>query len=137
MLALVTLVAFSSQVLACSCARNPNAQEIHSSAAAVFTGTVESSVTEAGGKTVTVFKVVESFKGVQNGVSVRVSHRRGPSTACGVAFTPGESYTIAAYQTETPQLFGTNLCLTWMFLPHVGLSARLIEEMRVLQRHLR
>ena len=132
--ALLVLAAFSSPALACSCARNPTAQGILASATIVFTGVVERSETPDGrGRAVTTFKVTESFKGVRLGASVQVSHFNGPSASCGVEFEPGETHTLAAYETTTPALYRTNLCSTWMFLPHVGLSERLIGEMRVLR----
>ena len=82
---------------------------------------------------VTTFKVAESFKGAQPGARVQISHVNGPSATCGVEFKPGETHTLAAYQTTTPALYSANLCSTWMFMPHVGLSERLIGEMRVLR----
>lgn len=133
--ALLVLAAFASPALACSCARNPTAQGILASATIVFTGVVERSATPDGRRmAVTTFKVTESFKGAQPGASVQISHFNGPSATCGVEFEPGETHTLAAYETTTPALYSTNLCSAWMFMPHVGLSERLIGEMRVLRR---
>ena len=132
----LALAALASPALACSCARNPTAQGIVASNVVVFTGVVEKSTTPAGRKmTVTTFKVTESFKGTQAGATMQVSHYSGPSATCGVEFAAGESYTLAAYATDKPDLFSTNLCSTWMFLPHVGLSERLSKEMRALRDH--
>jgi hypothetical protein len=128
--ALLVLVIASSQAMACSCARDPTAEGILDSASAVFTGTAEENLPVGSGGSVTTFRVTESFKGPPRGTIVRVKHRDGPSPSCGVTFSPGEVYTLAAYQTDNAGVLSTSFCSTWMFLPHVGLSRPLIERMR-------
>lgn len=128
--ALLVLVAFSGSALACSCPRDPTAQGILASAAAVFTGVVEQSVEVAPGQSVTTFRVTESFKDAVPGAAVDVSHPSGSSASCGVSFLAGKVYTLAANKGKTQRVLSTGLCSTWMFLPHVRLSKGLIEEMR-------
>lgn len=120
----------SSQAMACSCPRDPTAEGLLDSASAVFTGTAEENVPIGSGGSVTTFRVTEQFKGPPRGTVVRVRHPDGPSPSCGVTFSPGEVYTLAAYPTDSADALTTSFCSTWMFLPHVGLSRKLIERMR-------
>lgn len=131
--AFLALVAASSAAMACSCQRDPTAQGILDSAAAVFTGVAERSVEVAPGRSVTTFKVTESFKDAPRGATVQVAHSNGPSASCGVKFSVGEVYTLAAHRSEKSQLLATGLCSTWMFLPQVQLGKGLIEKMRALR----
>lgn len=124
--------ALADPALACSCARNPTAERILADATAVFTGTVRQSVPAAPGRSVTTFTVTESFKGARVGSTVRVAHPSGSSASCGVKFAPGETHTLAAYAAESGPELATALCSTWMFLPHVPISAGLIQQMRAL-----
>ena len=129
-LTILALAVISSQAMACSCQRNPTAEGILDSASAVFTGVVEDSTPIAPGQSLTTFRITESFKGAPRGVTVRVTHPNGPSPACGVTFAPGETYTLAASETDIADVLATSFCSTWMFIPHVGLSKGLIERMR-------
>jgi hypothetical protein len=122
---------FAIPASACSCARNPTADGIFASHAAIFTGTVRAVQTIAPGQSVTTFVVSEPFKGVRRGETVNVYHRSGSSASCGVSFDYGKGYTLAAVR-EGPQLW-TSQCSTWMFLPHVGLSGELITQLRALR----
>lgn len=131
LLLVLATVLLADPALACSCARNPTAEKILEGATAVFTGTVRQSVPATPGHSLTTFTVTESFKGVRAGSTVRVVHRSGSSASCGVKFAPGETRTLAAYG-ESGQEFTTTLCSTWMFLPHVPISAGLIQRMRAL-----
>jgi len=128
-----TMLTFASADLAraCSCARNPTADDIYARHAAVFTGTVRAIQTIAPGQSVTTFVVSEPFKGVQRGEIVNVHHRSGASASCGVDFDYGKGYTLAASR-DGAQLW-TSQCSTWMFLPHVGLSGDLIARLRRLR----
>ena len=131
----IAAVAFASSVgsaLACSCARNPTAEGLLASHAAIFTGTVRAVQTIAPGQSVTTFVVSEPFKGSQRGEIVNIYHRSGSSAACGVTFDYGKTYTLAASR-QGPQLW-TSQCSTWMFLPHVGISGELITGLRHLRR---
>jgi hypothetical protein len=132
--AILALAVTSSQAMACSCLREPTAVGILTSASVVFTGRVEESTPVAPGQSVTTFKVTESFKGVPAGTILRVTHPDGPSPSCGVSFVPGKTYTLAASETDAADVLGTSFCSTWMFLPHVGLSKKLIEQMRELRQ---
>jgi hypothetical protein len=130
---IVALAAVATPASACSCAPNPTAQGILATSAAVFTGVVESSISTGQDRSLTTFKVTESFKGLSPGESVNISHSSGSSAACGVAFSVGETYTLAAYQTDLPALLSTSLCSTWMFLPHMRIRKDLIEQMRAMR----
>ncbi len=132
--ALVLLVASSlalaDAAMACSCARNPTAESILGGAAAVFTGVARQSVPATGVRSITTFTVVESFKGAPAGATVRVLHPSGSSASCGVKFTPGQTYTLAAYRGTSEQSLTASLCSTWMFSPNVGIGADLVKRMR-------
>ncbi len=116
--------------MACSCARNPTAENILEDATAVFTGVARQSTPATQGQSITTFTVVESFKGATAGATVRVLHRSGSSASCGVRFTPGQTYTLAAYRGSADQGLTASLCSTWMFSPNVGIGADLIRRMR-------
>lgn len=126
----IAISIISSQAMACSCQRDPTAEGLLDTAAVVFTGTVEESLPIAPGGSLTTFRVTETFKGPPSGTVLQVKHPDGPSPSCGVSFSPGETYTLAAYRTDNGDALATNFCATWMFLPHVGLSRKLIERMR-------
>jgi len=126
----IAIAIISGQAMACSCQRDPTAEGLLDSAAAVFTGTVEENLPIVQGASVTTFRVTETFKGPPRGTVLRVKHPDGPSPSCGVTFSPGETYTLAAYPTDDADALATSFCSTWMFLPHVGLSRKLIERMR-------
>ncbi len=124
-------LAAASPATACSCARNPTAAGILSSATAVFTATVADTETAGKNVSITTFRITEAFKGPAAGSTVKVRHRSDSSASCGVKFMPGESYTLAAYRSENEgAMLSANLCSTWMFMPQVGLSKGLIESMR-------
>jgi hypothetical protein len=132
LLLVLATILLADPALACSCARNPTAEKILEGATAVFTGTVRQSVPATPGHSMTTFTVTESFKGVRAGSTVRVVHRSGSSASCGVKFAPGETRTLAAHGSESERELATTLCSTWMFLPHVPISAGLIQQMRAL-----
>jgi hypothetical protein len=123
------VVAAADSASACSCQRNPDADQIYASSAAVFTGTVRR-VEQSGSGAVTTFVVTEPFKGVARGALVQVRHGTS-SPACGVNFELGLSYTLSAGRSNEGILV-TGQCSTWMFLPHVRLSAGMIARMREL-----
>jgi hypothetical protein len=128
-LALFALLCMAShRAEACSCARNPTAAGILGQAAAVFTGTVQQSTPLPGEHSATTFRVTESFKGPRAGNTVRVVHRSGSSASCGVKFSAGTRYTIAAQRDGDD--YTTSLCSTWMFGNEAGDA--LIREMRAL-----
>jgi hypothetical protein len=133
-LLLISTVMLPDTAMACSCARNPTADSILQEASAVFTGTAQQSAPAGPGYSVTTFTVTESFKGAPAGATVRIIHRSGSSAACGVKFSPGQTYTLAAGQIETDPGLATSLCSTWMFAPQVGIGADLIQRMRALRR---
>jgi len=67
--------------------------------------------------------ITEAFNvpGVRSSVEVR--QRSDSSASCGVQFTPGKNYTVAAHHSgEDEGILTTSLCSTWMFLPQIGLS---------------
>jgi hypothetical protein len=117
---------------ACSCPRNPSADGILAAATAVFTGTVRAVETIGPGLSRTTFVVTEPFKGAQPGEILNVQHPSGPAGTCGVRFTYGATYTLAA-SLERGALW-TSQCSTWMFAPSVGLSGDLIARLRALRR---
>jgi hypothetical protein len=123
----------TDSAMACSCAK-ATAEDILQGASAVFTGTAQQSAPAGPGYSVTTFTVTESFKGAAAGATVRVIHRSDSSAACGVKFSPGQTYTLAAGQIETDPGLATSLCSTWMFAPRVGIGADLIQRMRALRR---
>jgi hypothetical protein len=127
----LVLPAHAIPASACSCARNPTADGLFASHAAIFTGTVRAVQTIAPGQSVTTFVVSEPFKGVSRGDTVNVYHRSDSSAACGVTFDYGKGYTLAASR-QAADLW-TSQCSTWMFLPHVGLSGELITRLRALR----
>lgn len=116
--------------MACSCERNPTAEGLLERAAVVFTGVAQASAAVAPGQAMTTFTVVESFKGSAAGATVRVRHPNGASASCGVKFSPGETYTLAAHRAGSKPDLATSLCSTWMFAPQVGTGAGLIRRMR-------
>ena len=120
---------------ACSCAGNPTAASLLASSAAVFTATVTETRKVDQNVSVTTFRITESFKGPAAGATVKVRHPSGSSAACGVKFTAGETYTLAADRAAAKRdgaTLTTTQCSTWMFLPHVGLGEGLIKDMRAL-----
>lgn len=121
-------VVLPARAEACSCARNPTGAGILGQAAAVFTGTVQESTALPGDRSATTFRVTESFKGPPAGNTVRVVHRSGSSASCGVKFSAGKSYTIAAQRDGAD--YTTSLCSTWMFGNEGGDA--LIREMRAI-----
>jgi hypothetical protein len=133
-LTLVTffVVASAAAANACSCARNPTAESLLANATAVFTGVVKDSTPVTAGESVTTFEVTEGFKGAEPGMTMRVRHRSGSSASCGVRFSRGKTYTLAAHGNGRVDL-STSLCSTWMFQPQVGLADQLIERMRTLR----
>jgi hypothetical protein len=131
LLFILVSLAGADAALACSCARNPTADNLFVSHAAIFTGMVRAVQTIAPGQSVTTFVVSEPFKGVRRGETVNVYHRSGSSAACGVTFEYGKGYTLAASR-QAADLW-TGQCSTWMFLPHVGLSGELITRLRALR----
>jgi len=140
--AVVAVIAFAAMLAdtgpaaACSCARNPTAAGILSSAEAVFTATAVASKTVGSNVSVTTFRIIEAFKGPAAGSTVAVRHPSGSSASCGVKFTTGKAYTLAAHRAGNDgAALTTTLCSTWMFLPHVGLSEGLIETLRELRGH--
>lgn len=116
---------------ACSCGPVPEADQVLARSDAVFTGVVTRVVAGRGDETVTTFRVTEAFKGVKVGTTVAVRHRRGPSPSCGVDFERGVPHTLAAHRDGAG--LRTGLCSTWMFLPHIPTSDRLVREMRALR----
>lgn len=118
---------------ACSCAPSPTAAAIRQSAGAVFTGIALRSRRAAPGEAITSFKITESFKGPPVGATVRVRHPDGSSASCGIRFATGQTHTLAASAATPRRPLSANLCSVWMFLPHVGLSEKLIGELRVLR----
>jgi hypothetical protein len=132
LIAAIVLASSVGSALACSCARNPTADSLLASHAAIFTGTVRAVQTIAPGQLVTTFVVSEPFKGAERGAIVNIYHRSGSSAACGVTFDYGKAYTLAA-SLQGPQLW-TSQCSTWMFLPQVGISGELLSELRRLRR---
>lgn len=118
---------------ACSCAPNPTAASIRQSSSAIFIGIATGSRRVAPGEAITTFKVIESFKGPAAGATIKVRHPDGSSATCGIQFANGQTHTLAAAATKPRRPLSANLCSVWMFLPQVGLSDRLIGELRALR----
>jgi hypothetical protein len=119
--------------MACSCASKATAESVLDGAAAVFTGVVEDSVPASPGRSITTFKIVESFKGATVGASLRVLHLSGSPASCGVRFKPGQTYTLTTHRTDSDPGLTTSHCSTWMFEPQVGRSASIIQRLRELR----
>jgi len=129
-LALLASSIFSDAPKACSCPRHPTAERMLNGSAAVFTGVAQSSVKAARTRSITTFRVIESFKGLAVSSTVRVLHPSGSSASCGVKFSVGKTYTLAVHHADTKPHLSTSLCSTWMFTPRVGLGPGLIRRMR-------
>lgn len=132
-LLIALLASPSSAAMACSCGRKATAQSILDSSSVVFTGVAQASAPTARGYSITSFKVTESFKGARSGAVLHISHRSNAPSACGVDFSPGGTYTLAANRIDAAPGLVTSACLTWMFSPGVGLRAKLINDMRALR----
>ena len=117
--------------LACSCPRNPTAEGLLATSAAVFTGTVRAVESIGPGLAVTTFVVTETFKGPQRGTVVNVHHASSAAPTCGVKFEYGRAYTLAASR-ERGALW-TSRCSTWMFEPGAALGGELVGRMRSLR----
>jgi hypothetical protein len=134
--AFAVLLAAAGPASACSCARDPTAASILASATAVFTATVAETKEVRKNVSVTTFRITESFKGPAAQATVVALHPSGSSASCGVKFVAGQTYTLAAHRTEANEdgaTLATSQCSTWMFLPHVGLSEGLIEDLRAIR----
>lgn len=123
----------SGDSLACSCAPVRSAEHLMANSTAIFTGVAETARTPGPGRTVTTFRVVESFKGVAAGARVAVSHRSGPPASCGVTFPIGGTSTLTAYLDGSSGMLSASSCSTWMFHPNVSSRERLIGELRALK----
>lgn len=119
---------------ACSCGRHPTAQGILKYSAAVFLGVAQKSATAKPGYSITTFKVTEAFKGTTTGATVTVLHRRRSTGSCGVKFTRGESYTLAARFSENSRQLSTSRCSTWMFNTKFKFSTKFAAELRAARR---
>jgi hypothetical protein len=129
---LLAMTLWAQTSLACSCGRVAGAEELLDRSDAVFTGVVTAVKSRPGRVAETTFRITEAFKGVRRGTTVAVRHRSGPSPSCGVTFEKGATYTLSAHRAGDG--FETGLCSTWMFLPHIPSSGRLILEMRALRQ---
>jgi hypothetical protein len=90
------------------------------SAPAIFSGVATASVPATQGESVTTFTVVEGFKGVRAGQSVRVRHRSGSSASCGVRFALGQTHTLSTYREEVGTSLFANLCTVAVFRTRDG-----------------
>jgi hypothetical protein len=108
-----------SAALACSCAP-PTFEGLLQSAPAIFSGIATGSVSATQGESVTTFTVVEGFKGVRAGESVRVRHRSGSSASCGVRFALGQTHTLGTYREEIGTSLFANLCTVAIFRTREG-----------------
>lgn len=130
--ALLVFASAAARAETCACPRNPTAESVLASSAAVFTGTVRAVTAIAPGQVVTTFVVSEPFKGVQRGQTVTVHHPSGTVHSCGAAFDPGRSYTLAA-SLQRGALW-TSRCPVQMFAPEAGRADQLIARLRALRR---
>jgi hypothetical protein len=108
-----------SAALACSCAP-ATFEGLFQSAPAIFSGVATESVPATQGESVTTFTVVEGFKGVRAGQSVRVRHRSGSSASCGVRFALGQTHTLSTYREEVGTSLFANLCTVAVFRTRDG-----------------
>ena len=89
---------------ACSCVQITDVVETAAQYAQVFVGEVKhAGVGGCDGRARTRFEVVEAFKGVEEGETVKVEHAVD-GAACGLLFDDGEQYLVFASRGET------NLC---------------------------
>ena len=109
----------SGGALACSC-QWPTADELLRSSAAIFTGIAKESIPATQGESVTTFQVVNGYKGVPGGQPVRVRHKSGSPTACGVKFEAGQTYTVSTYREEIGTSLFANLCSVAVFNSPAG-----------------
>ena len=98
------------------------------SAPAIFTGVATESVPATQGESITTFVVLEGFKGVQAGETVRIRHRSGPSASCGVQFATGEAHTLSTFREEIGTTLFASLCSAWIFRSPAG--EEFIQDMR-------
>jgi hypothetical protein len=133
-LALVITATGTNGVLGCSCSRSVSAVDIMADATAVFTGVAERTRPDGDNRSITTFKVIESFKGASRGARVEVSHRSGSPASCGVRFDIGATHTLSAHWSEEAGMLTASSCSCWMFFPHVGMRDQLLKEMRALAR---
>ena len=108
-----------TSAFACSCAP-PTFEGLLQSAPAIFSGVATESLPATQGESVTTFTVVEGFKGVRAGQSVRVRHRSGSSASCGVRFARGETHTLGTYREEIGTTLFANLCTVAIFRTRDG-----------------
>lgn len=117
--------------LACQCkGRDHSPSAILASADVLFYGVA---VSEQPGNqapsVVTTFKVVNGFKGIKPGKTVKVAHRKGRPASCGIVFEIGSSYLVRA-SGKIPELF-TSRC---SMLGLLGADAKLIDQFKKLSR---
>ena len=121
----------TTAALACSCAA-PTFEGLLQAAPAIFSGVATGSVPATQGESVTTFTVVEGFKGVRAGQSVRVRHRSGSSASCGVRFALGETHTLSTYREEIGTSLFANLCSVMIFRTRSG--EQIIQRLRQVGR---
>lgn len=121
----------TTAALACSCAP-ATVEGLLQSAPAIFSGVATESVPATQGESITTFAVVEGFKGVRAGQSVRVRHRSGSSAGCGVRFALGETHTLSTYREEIGTSLFANLCSVMIFRTRSG--EQIIQRLRQLGR---
>lgn len=128
------MMVMSGSAWACSCGGNETAQAILNSHSAVFTAVVHRVDPRPNGRSLTVFGIVEAFKGPPAGAQLRVLHPSRSSASCGVQFRPGYTYTLAAQQGSDGQGYSTSLCSVWMFGPNSRSRGKLLRDMRAMKR---
>jgi hypothetical protein len=106
----LSILLFSTHAaLACSC-WHPSAQQLISSSAAIFAGTAQRSRPVSARESVTTFRVTRGYKGVASGRTIRVRHNHGPSPACGVRFSRGQSYVLTTNRGQAGTGMSASLC---------------------------
>jgi hypothetical protein len=113
--------------LACSC-KQPTADTLLASSAAIFTGVVLESRPATQGEAVTDFQVVAGYKGVARGQTISVRHRSGLSASCGVKFESGRRYTLTSYREDVGTALFANLCSISVMRSPAG--KELLQRMR-------
>lgn len=99
--AIIALLASTAAAVACQCARSDiTPAQVLDKFDVVFTGVAIEAIPAGKDKrssfTTTTFKVVEGFKGVKAGQSIKVRHRSGSPGACGFSFELGETHAVPA-----------------------------------------
>jgi hypothetical protein len=106
----------------------PSAEQMRNLAPVIFTGIARATRMVGTKEVETTFEVTEAFQGTAVGRRVVVRHQVASPGYCGVAFSVGETHTLAAQRLNSKSVLAANLCTIWMFTVEGG--EQLIEQLR-------